>query len=175
MAMKQGNDLPAGYYFECAIGTDAAYNMPQIILVAENGYVDRRFKVECFFARQDYDDAEAEKELGYKCYDMRRIDSDPGGFGPLVAEIAIEWTTLLGGILFPDRREMSKSAQRMWNKFSGRPGFEEFIHPTLGTKGYRRPPARGNTIKKLEAVNQLFRRRGTGQSKEFSRLSRDFQ
>ena len=183
-AMKQGSDLPEGYFFSCASGLDAAYGFPQIILVKPNGFVDLYMKVECFFAEMDNFDKDLYDEFGYKIFDLRRLDSQPFGFGPLVTEIAIEWTTLLGGVLFPDRREMSKAAQTMWDKFSGRPGFEEFEHPTLGVKGYRRVGA--PTIKSLEANGQLFRsrfKRGeNGQrlggdqqyAKEYKKLSTDY-
>ena len=180
MAMKQGSDLPGGYYFSAADGNDAAYGFPQIILVKEDGYTARfeGYEVECYFVEMR-DDADIVDELGYKSFDLRRLDSRPSGFGPLITEIAIEWATLRGGVLFPDRREMSESAQFMWDKFSGRDGFEEFIHPKLGVKGYRRigPPI---TMKKLESKNQLFRKRwGPGQKNPdtaiYNRLSKDYK
>ena len=181
MAMKQGDDLPGGYYFSAADGIDAAYGFPQIILVKEDGYTARYegYEVVCYFVEMKFDDADIVDELGYKSFDLRRLDSQPSGFGPLITEIAIEWATLRGGILFPDRREMSFSAQRMWDKFSGRDGFEEFIHPKLGVKGYRRI-GRPATMKKLESRNQLFRKRwGPGPkdpaTAEYNRLSLDFE
>ena len=179
MAMKQGDDLPGGYYFAATDGVDSAYGFPQLLLVSEEGYVHWKYKVECYFTEMKLEDADIVNELGYKSFDLRRLDSDPSGFGPLVTEIAIEWVTLRGGILFPDRREMSQSAQRMWDKFSERPGFEEFIHPTLGVKGYRRI-GRPVTMQKLESRNQLFRKRwGPGPkdpaTAEYNRLSKDFE
>ncbi len=180
MAMKQGVDLPDGYFFACSYGRDAAYGFPQIILVADNAYVNYEFKVECYFTENTpHNDEEIVEELGYRSFDLRRLDSDPGGFGPLVTEIAIEWTTLLGGVLFPDRRDMSSSAQRMWDQFSGRDGFEEFIHPVLGTKGYRRI-GRSTTMHSLEARNLLWRYRNPNNVKdrndaEYTRLSKDYE
>lgn len=176
MAMKQSDDLPGGYFFACSQGIDAAYGMPQILLLNEDGYTAKYegYEVECFFAENRLSDKDIVEELGYRSFDLRRLDSYPSGWGPLVTEIAIEWTTLMGGVLFPDRREMSNSAQRMWDKFSSRSGFEEFIHPTRGVKGYRRTGPM-TTIRKLEAKNQLFRRRLTGGEKTYTRLSQDFE
>lgn len=180
MAMKQGDDIPSGYFFAAADGIDAAYGFPQIGLCTADGYTSEfeGYKVECFFVDKSSADKDVLDELGYRSFDLRRLDSEPSGFGPLVTEIAIEWVTLRGGVLFPDRREMSDSAQSMWDKFSGRDGFEEFIHPNLGVKGYRRkgPPV---TMHSLEAKNQLFRYRNPKNvdrdKADYTRLSKDYE
>jgi len=180
MAMKQGSDLPGGYFFAASDGIDAAYGFPQIMLVKEDGYTAQfeGYKVECFFVENSSEGKDVLDELGYRSFDLRRLDSEPSGFGPLITEIAIEWVTLLGGVLFPDRREMSDSAQDMWDKFSGRAGFEEFIHPSLGVKGYRRE-GRPVTMHSLEAKNQLFRYRNPNNlgrdEADYTRLSKDYE
>ena len=162
MAMKQGIDLPPGWAFSCRI-TDTAYGMPQIHLVDADGYIDYDIlKVECFFKEIFYtkneETGEMEKDetaekLGYRCFDLRRLDSEPRGYGPLVTEIAMEITTAMGGILFPDRREMSTEAQSMWTRFASRNDVEQFVHPQLGYYGYRKQM---NTILKLEAHDQIY-------------------
>ena len=83
MAMKQGIDLPPGWAFSCRI-TDTAYGMPQIHLVDADGYIDYDIlKVECFFKEIFYtkneETGEMEKDetaekLGYRCFDLRRLD-----------------------------------------------------------------------------------------------------
>ena len=164
MAMKQSRDLPQGWAFACRI--DGAYSMPQIILVGPDGYVHHReMKVQCYFSKitsfkEDphlqwgvFVNDETKEELGYDCFDLRRLDSQPRGYGPLITDIAIEWATLLGGILFPDRRDMSDEAQGMWDKYASRTGVTQYIHPQLGTVGYRKSL---DTILQLEDQDQLF-------------------
>ena len=42
------------------------------------------------------------------------------GWGPLLYEVAIEWTSQNGGGLAPDRRSVSKLAAAVWDKYSQR-------------------------------------------------------
>ena len=181
MAMNQSADLPPGWAFACKI--NGAYGMPQIMLVGPDGFVQhKKMKVECFFAKitafkedpgrsGDWIDDKTKEELGYDCYDLRRLDSNPSGFGPLITDIAMEWVTSMGGILFPDRRDMSVAAQGMWDKYAAREGVEQFVHPQLGTSGYRR---KLNTVLELEANEQVYleKRNHDTNTQEKSKLSK---